>query len=253
MTGAAGATTNHDAWNDARDHAVWSGFGLATLAATNWLGAEPGEVDGLPGRWHAEGGRVIGTDISGEGRVVLAPDEEFGLEGVLLRGFERDGSLALRVYDRAAPARRGISGIERHPYDPSLRVVGRFEADGGLRSETVSVDDHRADAEFAGRVHLELDGRPLALDVARTDDTRAADGRIEEGLFAAFSDGTGRQEGYPFRFLRMPAPAADATLVVDLNRAYLPPCAFSDHYVCVLPTPQNRWTIDVRGGERAVR
>jgi hypothetical protein len=77
---------------------------------------------------------------------------------------------------------------------------------------------------------------------------------LDDGsLFAAFSDATSGNESYRFRFLRMPAPEPDGSVTVDFNRAYLPPCAFSDGYVCVFPPPTNRWDVPVRAGERLVR
>lgn len=36
----------------------------------------------------------------------------------------------------------------------------------------------------------------------------------------------------------------------DFNRAFLPPCAFSGHYVCPLPSPENHLDLAVTVGER---
>ena len=45
---------------------------------------------------------------------------------------------------------------------------------------------------------------------------------------------------------------ADLLVVVDFNRAYLPPCAFSDFYVCPLPPAGNRLSTPIRAGEKNV-
>ena len=50
----------------------------------------------------------------------------------------------------------------------------------------------------------------------------------------------------------MPAADADGHVVVDFNRAYLPPCAFSDFYVCPLPPAGNRLDRPIRAGEKKV-
>lgn len=109
---------------------------------------------------------------------------------------------------------------------------------------TQAVDGYRAETRYDGVVLFELDGVRLELTVERDDDGT---------LFAAFADATSGTESYPFRFLRLPAPDEDGNVEVDLNRAYLPPCAFSDHYVCVFPPPGNRWQVPVAGGELRVR
>ena len=42
-------------------------------------------------------------------------------------------------------------------------------------------------------------------------------------------------------------------VVLDFNRAFVPPCGFSVQYNCPMPPPQNRFTGDVLAGERIVR
>ncbi|MFK4728781.1 DUF1684 domain-containing protein [Agromyces mediolanus] len=234
----------HDDWVRERDERVWGERGIASLAATHWLWSEPLELDGVPGRWRAADGVVVGEGLAGPGEdrseLRLAPGEEAELAGVLLRAFERDGSVALRVLDAGAAAARGISAIERFPLDPAARVPGRVRRRTS-EQQTTSVDGHLAVGEFDAVVELELDGGAVALAVQE-----------DEGwFFAAFSDATSGEESHPFRFIRFPVPEGEQA-VVDFNRAYLPPCAFSDHYVCVLPVPGNRWSVPIRAGERVV-
>ena len=51
----------------------------------------------------------------------------------------------------------------------------------------------------------------------------------------------------------MPAPDEAGRTAIDFNRAYLPPCAFSDQFVCPLPAPGNRLPVRIAAGERAAR
>lgn len=233
----------HQRWIEEREERVWGERGIASLAATHWLWDEPLVLDGVPGRWHASDGVVHGRELGdahGAAPLRLAPGDEAELGGVRLRAFERDGALALRVLDPGAAAARGISRIERFPVDPSARVGGRVRRTTS-ESATTSVDGHRATTGFDAIVELELDGRPVTLTVQQD----------EGSYFAAFADATSGGESHPFRFIRFPVPEGEWA-VVDFNRAYLPPCAFSDHYVCVLPVPANRWSVPVRAGERVV-
>ena len=178
----------------------------------------PGERSDVPGER---------SDVPGEQRV--RPGEDVVVGDLLLRSEVRDGTVMLRVLDPAAAARRGISTILRAPYEPS-----------DVRSATFSPAGEEAD----GVVRFDLAGEERELEVRREPDGT---------LFAAFSDATSGTESYLFRFLRLPAPDDDGRVELDLNRAYLPPCAFSDHYVCVFPPPRNRWTVPVRTGELVVR
>ena len=41
----------------------------------------------------------------------------------------------------------------------------------------------------------------------------------------------------------------DAALVLDFNFAYNPACAFSPHYNCPVPPPENRLVVAIRAGE----
>ncbi|MDQ2670410.1 MAG: DUF1684 domain-containing protein [Gemmatimonadota bacterium] len=228
----------HRDWIADRDRVVWGRHGLASLAATHWLDDSDRACDGVPGVWHTYGvaaiGRVDGISLR------LAPGEEAHHGDVLLRGFARDGAIAVRAYDPALV--RGGSAIERAPYHPAYRVTGVFSP--AVTSEaTLSVDGHRSSDEFDGTVALSVDGHRVELTVQRDDD----------GLSARFSDATSGVESFRFRFLDLPLPDADGAVEVDFNRAYLPPCAFSDHYLCVLPPAGNRWTVRVPAGELQVR
>lgn len=231
----------HKRWIADRDAAVWAPHGIAALAATHWLDTVERQFDGVPGWWRTDGSAAVGRDTPTDVR--LAPGEEARIGDLTLRGMARDGAVSLRVWDPDAASRRGISAIVRAPYDPSQRVTGVF-APKPREAATQAVDGHRSDTVYDGVVFFELDGVPLELTVESDDDG---------SLFAAFADATSGTESYRFRFLRLPAPDDDGHVEVDLNRAYLPPCAFSDHYVCVFPPPGNRWQVPVAGGELLVR
>lgn len=234
----------HREWRTARDRAVWSRWGIASLAHTHWLGAAPVELPGLPGRWRVENGNVIGEPGPAGAPTMLARGGELECGSLLLRVIERDGAFALRMFDPAVAARRGISAIESFPVSDAWIREGRFVADVDAEPEVVmAVDHHAVRPDFAGTVSFELGGVELGLRVTRSG----------VGFSAVFSDGTSGGESYRFRFLRLPAPDSRGRVEVDLNRAYLPPCAFSDEYLCVMPSPGNRWAVPIRAGERMVR
>ena len=96
-------------------------------------------------------------------------------------------------------------------------------------------------AEIVLSIALQIAGAPVELTVT---------GDPAEGLSAVIADATGNVDAYRFRFLEIDPPAADGSVIVDFNRAYLPPCAFSEHYICPLPPADNRLAVRVEAGER---
>ncbi|MCT9820971.1 DUF1684 domain-containing protein [Microbacterium sp. W1N] len=221
--------------------AVSAPFGTASLRHTHWLDATPREFEGAPGRWWADADGVHGTDLPESGAVVLAPFEQVREGRLLLRAFARDGAHALRVFDPEAPGRLALTGIESFPADDAWRVRGRFTpAPDGATVTVRSVDGHERVAPAGGTIDLEVAGTPVHLSVAADED----------GLSAVIADATASDGAYRFRFLPIDLPAADGTVEVDFGRAYLPPCAFSDEYVCPLPPAGNRFAFPIPAGER---
>lgn len=71
-------------------------------------------------------------------------------------------------------------------------------------------------------------------------------------LLLVFGDETNGDTSYGVgRFLRV-LPDEDGTITLDFNRAYLPPCAFSNFFNCPMPPRQNRFAVRVEAGERTV-
>jgi uncharacterized protein (DUF1684 family) len=102
-----------------------------------------------------------------------------------------------------------------------------------------------------GRVVLPIPEGPASLDLFWM---RGYSG----GLFLPFLDGTSGTETYGAgRYLLDTAKGADlggdaetGTLVVDLNFAFHPSCAFDPRWACPLAPPGNRIAMRVEAGER---
>ena len=157
--------------------------------------------------------------------------------------FDRRGAVAPRVFNPRRPERERFSAIDAYPPREGWRVAAVFDETPGEVITVTAIDGAALPTELAGRLRFELDGIPLSLAVTRTP---------QGGLTAVFADGTNGIETYRFRFLPIEEPASDGSAVIDFNRAYLPPCAFSDQYVCPQPIADNRFSLPIRAGERAV-
>ncbi len=223
---------------DIRWQTVSAPHGTASLAHTHWLDETPQSYAGVPGNWWTEGGQVH-SDL--DGGLALPPFAELRHGDLLLRAFARDDDRALRVFDPQNPARVALRGIESFPSDASWRVSGTFvPAPAGSSRTVVSADGHERAVPATGSVTLTVAGEEISLVVAGD----------ANGLDAVISDATAATGAYRFRFLPIDAPAADGSVTVDFSRAFLPPCAFSDQYVCPLPPPENRLSFAVEAGER---
>ena len=73
----------------------------------------------------------------------------------------------------------------------------------------------------------------------------------EEEYFVMFRDRTSSDSTYPAgRFLYVARPDAQGRVMIDFNRAYNPPCAFTAFATCPLPPRQNWLPFAVPAGER---
>jgi len=223
--------------------AVSAPHGTAALRHTHWLDAEPRAYDGAPGLWRGEGGRVVGTGLPGTvSDVTLSAGEHLDVGALRLKAINRGGAPALRVFDPEAPGRTSLRGILSFPHDDAWAIAGVFHPAAEGQSIVIeSVDGYEREEPAVGTISLEVDGDAVDLTVW---------GDLDDELEAVIADGTSNVDAYRFRFLPIDVPGADGGVTVDFNRAYLPPCAFSDHYVCPLPPLNNRLAARVEAGER---
>ena len=72
-------------------------------------------------------------------------------------------------------------------------------------------------------------------------------------LFLVFADRTSGKETYGAARFVYSEPPKDGKIVIDFNKAYNPPCAFTPFATCPLPTAQNRLKTRVTAGEKKYR
>jgi len=189
---------------------------------------------------------LAGSDAAGR---ELKPDIS-GAEGVLTLGrltlqvIERGGRYAVRLRDPESPARRNFAGLRWFPIDESNRVVARFVPyDPPKNIPIANVIGQVNDLPSPGRAVFILGGRELSLEPVLEEP-----GATE--LFFIFRDETSGKETYPagrFFYASMPQ---DGTVVLDFNKAYSPPCAFTPYATCPLPPKQNALPVPIAAGER---
>ena len=158
-----------------------------------------------------------------------------------------------------AAARAGFRAAH-WPYDERLRFVVAVErvppaadpAPEASASMPWSVGVARQQLALVGRVTLPLPGGARTLGLFRFDDYAG-------GLFLPFRDATNGVETYGAgRYLLDTAKGADLgsdgdRLVIDLNFAYHPSCAFDPRWACPLAPPESRLDVRIEAGERLDR
>jgi uncharacterized protein (DUF1684 family) len=202
--------------------------GGVTLALADGAEARIGDADARSA--------TLAPDRSGAATMVRFGEASFSV-------IQRGDRFALRVRDPQSKARTGFAGIDYFEIDPAWRFEARFEAHPpGRTIDIVNVLDMLEPMKNPGVVVFEKDGREYRLEAL--DDT--GDGQ----LFLIFADRTnGRLTYGPGRFLYAPPPV-DGHTIVDFNRAYNPPCAFTPYSTCPLPPPENRLDLVIEAGEK---
>ena len=185
----------------------------------------------------------LGEEFTARDLVTGATNLEWVTAGRLSLQFVKrdDGKIVVRAADRESPRRKTFAG--RVWYEPraEFKVPARFvpRAEGA----TIPIANVRGEISYekvAGSLEFVLNGQKMTLDAL--DD--------EGDLFIIFRDATSNATTYPpGRFLVVEKPK-DGAWVVDFNRAYNPPCAFSAYTTCPLPPPQNWLKNDVSAGEK---
>lgn len=261
------------AWEDGRLARLQSDDGWLTLVGLGWLkeGSNTAGSDGkavvvfpegapasvgtftrsgtsvsfqpAPGVTVSRGGKpspggAVQTDQEGR----TEPDV-FQLGRFRFQVIVRGGRIGVRIKDPEARARKDFKGIPMYPASARWRLTARWEPSNPPTEIAVpNVLGQVERSPSPGTAVFTVDGREYRLTPV-----------LEEGspdLFFVFADETNRTETYGAGRFLYAAPAKDGTVILDFNRAYNPPCAFSAFATCPLPPRQNRLALRVDAGEK---
>ena len=160
---------------------------------------------------------------------------------------DRNGKKGLRVKDSRAETRTKFVGIDNYAVDPSWRVEAKWEAFTPAHSLDIPTVLGTVDKmPVPGKAVFTRDGKTYELlPVLETADAKE--------LWFIFADRTSGKETYGSgRFLYADMPK-DGKVVIDFNKAYNPPCAFTPYATCPLAPPENRMDLAVTAGEKNYR
>ncbi|MEO6104764.1 MAG: DUF1684 domain-containing protein [Pseudoxanthomonas sp.] len=186
-------------------------------------------------------GRVELMSDHDEAPSLIGFDEGKGVLGVIKRG-DRYG---LRVKHADAPTRLQFGGLEYWPADPGWKITGKFVAHPpGKSMPIVDIIGTTSDAPNPGAVEFVREGKTYRIEAIGEPGS--------DELFLVLADRTSGHGSYAAgRFMDTPGPDAQGRVVLDFNRAYNPPCAFTSFATCPLPPPENRLDLPITAGEKA--
>ena len=153
---------------------------------------------------------------------------------------QRGDRYGIRLKDINSEYRREFTGLHWYPVKPEYRILAKWNAfDSPQKIAITNVLGQTEYEPSPGYASFELHGHMYRLDP------------IVEGdqLFFIFRDQTSGKTTYGAgRFLYSDMPH-DGKVVLDFNKAYNPPCAFTPYATCPLPPRQNRLSTSIEAGE----
>ncbi|UCH85439.1 MAG: DUF1684 domain-containing protein [Candidatus Latescibacterota bacterium] len=157
---------------------------------------------------------------------------------------KRGDRIGIRLKDKESEGLRNFEGIDTFPIDAQWRVDATLEPHDPPRTiSIVNVLGDESQEPTPGTLTFEMGGRTHTLvPIGEPADDK---------LFLVFGDKSNGRESYGGgRFLVVDAPGDDGRIVIDFNKAYNPPCAFSPFATCPLPPEENQLSIAVTAGEK---
>ena len=157
---------------------------------------------------------------------------------------KRGDKIGVRVKDKDNPARRDFRGLDYFPTDLKWHIEARFEPYNPPKPLPImNVLGMESGETSPGAIVFDVNGKTYRVDAMTEKD--------EPRFFMIFADDTRGKETYGAgRYLYVDPPDANGHVIIDFNKAYSPPCAFTNYATCPLPPKQNILPFRVEAGEK---
>ena len=177
------------------------------------------------------------SDQSGKGEPTMMK-----LSSLTFYVIKRGEQLGVRIKDKENPARTNFKGLEFFPIETKWRFEAKFEPYNPPKIiPIVNVLNQVSNDTCPGAIVFNIDGKTYQLDA------------LMEGkeFFIIFHDETAGKETYGMgRFLAADLPDSINKVILDFNKAYNPPCAFTVFATCPTPPKQNYLPFRIEAGEK---
>lgn len=262
-------------WRHARIADLNRPYGWTALVSQAWLpeGAREVTLDGLPGRWSVDAGRVfylppgsgptlcvdgeypsepvqIGTGRNqtyGHGDSVAVYFGECEVE-TIARTTVTGPIYAVRVRDPRESARKDYSSLAAFDYDAAWRVLARFRPARHEQKEAQTVEmGVRETVSTIGSLSFSLGGIEYEPLVIGKDSDR---GLVPVLHVRDLTNGVSTYEGGRVVELAFEDDSEREINVVDFNYLVALPCAFTNFVTCPTVPSTNQLAIAIEAGEK---
>ena len=155
---------------------------------------------------------------------------------------KRGDRYGIRLKDPQSELLKAFHGLEYFPAREEYRITAKFVAEP-RKIPIANVLGQTEPEDSPGYVVFQVSGREVRL-------YPVLDEPDSKELSFIFRDLTSGKETYGAgRFLDTELPH-DGKVVLDFNKAYNPPCAFTPYATCPLPPKENRLSVRIEAGEK---
>jgi uncharacterized protein (DUF1684 family) len=230
------------------------GNNRAGTASSNSVVLPPGSAPPRIGNFFFKDGNVKftaepGVEVTSSGKRVQTlemrsdvpgPADIITVKGLSMFVIKRGERFAIRLRDTNSSFRREFTGLHWFPVDEAWRITAEFVPYNPPKQIPVlDITGNTERQPCPGYAVFQIDRKQYRLEPVAEGDR----------LFFIFRDQTAGKETYPAgRFFYSDAPR-DGKVVLDFNKAYNPPCAFTPYATCPLPPAQNRLAVRIPAGE----
>lgn len=178
------------------------------------------------------------SDVSGDPTILK-------YKSLLWYVIDRDGKMGVRLKDTKSENISHFKGIDMFPIDPAWRFKAKLD--------TTNAPDMLNVPTVLGTISREPCPGALVFRYAGAEYRLYPVGEPgDKSYFLIFADETSGGSTYGAgRFLSIPAVDDHGETIIDFNKAYNPPCAFTPFATCPLPPKGNRLPFQVLAGEKA--
>jgi uncharacterized protein (DUF1684 family) len=230
------------------------GENRAGAAAANQIVLPPRSAPERAGTFVLRGGKTTftaerGANVTSGAKPVQSlemrpdtpgPADIIAVGDLTMHVIKRGSRYGIRLRDKNSSFRREFKGLRWFPVDEAWRIQAKFVPYNPPKQ--IPVLNIIGDTEretCPGYLAFRIGGKEYRLEPIAEDNR----------LFIIFRDLTSGKETYPSgRFLYADAPR-DGQVVLDFNKAYNPPCAFTPYATCPLPPRKNRLQVRIPAGE----
>jgi len=155
----------------------------------------------------------------------------------------RGGKFGIRIKDSLSEQRLTLKSIPHYPIDENWRIKARLiPAYEGATIDIENILGQVSDNPLAGILEFAFQGKNYQIS--------ALDGG-PDAYFLIIADETTGEETYGGgRYLYVDRADSTGMTYIDFNKAYNPPCVFSEFATCPLPPEENYLPFSITAGEK---